>query len=558
MLLVFTGIAAVTILFGLNLFFFLRTPHLESIDPDQARSGDIVVLSGRFLGAPEPGNSLNVGGQRITSSYILEWERDRISFRIPEGLSSGDVIVELPQGRSNPLLFTNIDSIPRPVNTGENPEIQASLAESGDESLWLVRVTGVDFGELSSAGWYWDDMPLPRSRRVFVREGTDEQSVPEAGQSPPPKTHVVGIHLPLYEYFPSFRPGDQDGGDIDDQDIREELSAIESEVSRRLSFSLGSLNFSSAEDAIDDRSALFQLRNGNGIWENTLYSRRGRGTEAAASEDEALLYSLSLSIDIPRTDPSESPGELPPSQPEYILTLPLPEVQNHGYELQGNFRGYIQALPSAGNIPAFRLLPGGIRERRKEGNLILHIYGRALQPSAPVPGLLYGNDDFSQAEVFLPLYEEYLAFGDRPLLDSDLRQEMLNSIASSRGALPLARGIYEWLSLQDMGGIEAITIFIDELRRLGIPARERRGYVRIPGETGAQNGGFKVTSWAEFFLPRWGWVPVYREALQEDAPFSSVGAEYLPVPLGQPFPRLETLNSTTGTGRLTTRLLTRH
>ncbi|AHC14205.1 hypothetical protein [Salinispira pacifica] len=595
-LLVFSGIAAVLILFAVNLFFFLRKPHLVSIDPYQARSGDIVVLSGRFLGRPDPGNSLNVGGQRITSSYILEWERDRISFRIPEGLSSGDVIVELPQGRSNPLLFTNVDSIPVPADSRDEPELQAALAEEADESLWLVSVRGIDFGELRSARWFWDDTPLPRSRIVFIREGEEESRFPSAGQNARTEAHVVGIHLPVYEYFPSFLPEDEDGEGVSTQEIRRSLMEIQNEVSRRLSFALDS-RFSSAregqpggETQPDNSVSLFQIRKGNSLWENLLYSRR-ENLPDNSSGDDIPLYSLSLSIDIPQPTANESPSGHQPGAPEYILTLPLPEITNPGYELRGNFRGYLQALPSPEQIPAFRLLPGSMSERRNEGNLTLQVYGRPLQPAAPPPGLLYGSDDFSQAGVFRPVYEDYLAVSGQPLLDPDLRQELQASIAARQGALPLARGMYEWISLQDISGIEGIGIFIDELRRLGIPARERWGYVRRPEASGeidpgegfnsstqrpgrdaaavgpgrasasdapVRSGGFSVTSWAEFFLPRWGWVPVYRESLENDAPFASTAAEYLPVPLDQPFPRLETINPGKAPARLATRLIDRH
>lgn len=102
-------------LFAVNIVIFLRKPVLVSMTPQRVAAGDSIVIKGRYLGRRDPRNSLAVGAQRITSSYILEWEKDRIAFRMPEGLSSGDLVVSLPQGKSNSLLLTNVASIPKPI-----------------------------------------------------------------------------------------------------------------------------------------------------------------------------------------------------------------------------------------------------------------------------------------------------------------------------------------------------------------------------------------------------------------------------------------------------------
>jgi hypothetical protein len=106
--------SAIVLLFGVFVILqFQRDPVIDSITPRIGSPGDVLVIQGRFFGSST--GSVFVAGERITQRNFLEWTPSRISLRIPEGMTSGLVLVETPQGVSNGILYANRSLLPTPL-----------------------------------------------------------------------------------------------------------------------------------------------------------------------------------------------------------------------------------------------------------------------------------------------------------------------------------------------------------------------------------------------------------------------------------------------------------
>ena len=106
--------ATLVLVFGVVVLIqFQRNPVIESISPRIGSPGDVLVIQGQYFGST-PG-SVFVAGERIIQRNMLEWSGSRISLRIPEGMTSGLVIVETPQGTSNGILYANRSLLPTPL-----------------------------------------------------------------------------------------------------------------------------------------------------------------------------------------------------------------------------------------------------------------------------------------------------------------------------------------------------------------------------------------------------------------------------------------------------------
>ncbi len=78
---------------------WLTTPEISNVEPQVASPGDIVtVAGGHFLTAPVSAGALRLGELTIPDEAIEGWNNDQIRFRIPEGATSGPIVVTTPAG----------------------------------------------------------------------------------------------------------------------------------------------------------------------------------------------------------------------------------------------------------------------------------------------------------------------------------------------------------------------------------------------------------------------------------------------------------------------------
>jgi transglutaminase-like putative cysteine protease len=149
---VLTAIAGLTFL--VSLFLNYRVPWLQSISPEIASPGELMVLRGDHFGDEQGLGEVTVAGYTITSRYIESWTDDEIRVILPEGIAYGLVRVRTPQGHSEDILLTNRDELP--VVAGEwgvkgapvINEIYPTRGKIGE----LMTIKGQNFGEKQGEG----------------------------------------------------------------------------------------------------------------------------------------------------------------------------------------------------------------------------------------------------------------------------------------------------------------------------------------------------------------------------------------------------------------------
>lgn len=159
-------IAVVAAGFGLSLVFQDQSPIIKAIDPRVGNPGEVMVIDGSFFGSDRSRAWVSIAGERVTSSNILEWTPQRISFRIPDQAKSGGVAVQTSAGKSKERSFTNQNQIPRIVQSVPS-SIDAYITRLSPQSLSLgdpVVIQGRNFGgSQGGVEVLIDDIPLPSS-----------------------------------------------------------------------------------------------------------------------------------------------------------------------------------------------------------------------------------------------------------------------------------------------------------------------------------------------------------------------------------------------------------
>jgi len=141
------------ILFILTAFLFLsscgaRTPVITSIDPKFGKMGEIITLTGNNFGATRDDAFVTIAGISPTSSSYYLWQDNQIIVKIPELGESGLVYVRVKGKRSNGVLFSNLASVPKPVDgeeLGLEPRISSVTPQIGAPGA-LITITGNNFG----------------------------------------------------------------------------------------------------------------------------------------------------------------------------------------------------------------------------------------------------------------------------------------------------------------------------------------------------------------------------------------------------------------------------
>jgi len=130
-----------------------KTPIIYSLSPEVGTGGEVVTLKGAYFGSQRSDSYVELGGNRITASDYTIWTDSEISLVLPFTISDGLMYVVTPAGRSEPVVFTNKDTMPIPVEENAsttNPQIQYFTAnQSGKLNIGsTITISGNNFGSL--------------------------------------------------------------------------------------------------------------------------------------------------------------------------------------------------------------------------------------------------------------------------------------------------------------------------------------------------------------------------------------------------------------------------
>lgn len=114
----------------LVLAFSRKAPVVHSLEPRMARPGDTLTLKGEYFGANYQEAEVVLSGRIPTKGAIQSWSENQIVLTVPEEAVSGIVFVRNSQGKSEGLLFTNLN---------EMPTILTSPDAVGQPSLFSVE-----------------------------------------------------------------------------------------------------------------------------------------------------------------------------------------------------------------------------------------------------------------------------------------------------------------------------------------------------------------------------------------------------------------------------------
>ncbi|MCX7786561.1 MAG: IPT/TIG domain-containing protein [Spirochaetes bacterium] len=141
------------LLFGGSLLLLLAIhtfssikPYISSIEPNVGVPGQTLTIRGWGFGNERI--RITIGGVIPSAAQYEEWSPTRIRVRIPPETPSGLVYVFNKNGKSNPVLFTNVEEIPIPAEEAKDlgfPKIISIEPEKGAVGD-LVTIYGRNFG----------------------------------------------------------------------------------------------------------------------------------------------------------------------------------------------------------------------------------------------------------------------------------------------------------------------------------------------------------------------------------------------------------------------------
>jgi len=138
-----------------------KTPVITSIDPKIGRMGDVITLTGNNFGALREESYITIANVPPTNSSYYIWQDNLIVVKIPESGESGLIYVHRRGKKSNGVLFSNYDSVPRPIEgeeLGLEPKIVSVSPQTGAPGS-LITITGNNFGVSRENGgvfFSWD------------------------------------------------------------------------------------------------------------------------------------------------------------------------------------------------------------------------------------------------------------------------------------------------------------------------------------------------------------------------------------------------------------------
>lgn len=148
-----------------------RRPVIEAAEPRIGRGGDPLIVTGRNFGSERNGGYVVIAGVTPSRNAYLEWSENRIGVRVPQEVRSGFVEVVAGGIRSNGVLFANRDYLPVvPAGPAAGQPFIDSLDTPRAAIGELVVIGGQNFGRRRGASavlftWLAGE-PLPRGGRA--------------------------------------------------------------------------------------------------------------------------------------------------------------------------------------------------------------------------------------------------------------------------------------------------------------------------------------------------------------------------------------------------------
>jgi transglutaminase-like putative cysteine protease len=123
-------------------------PVIEALSPVAAFPEENLTITGSGFGDQRGNGDVFIAGIRLTSSHYQSWTDNEIRIKVPYGVESGRVYVVTDKGRSNGVLFTNRIHIPvilsGPVEPG-HPYVESVSPDKGTIGD-RVLIEGLNFG----------------------------------------------------------------------------------------------------------------------------------------------------------------------------------------------------------------------------------------------------------------------------------------------------------------------------------------------------------------------------------------------------------------------------
>ena len=111
-------------------------PEISKLNPDTGQAGDSVKIKGSNFGALRGTSTVTFNGTAVTD--YVSWDDTKIQLRVPEGATTGSVVVTVDGEASNGVAFTVTGPVPAINANGLSPD-------SGPVGT-SVKVKGLNFG----------------------------------------------------------------------------------------------------------------------------------------------------------------------------------------------------------------------------------------------------------------------------------------------------------------------------------------------------------------------------------------------------------------------------
>jgi hypothetical protein len=131
-----------------------KPPVIYSIDPKIGKSGDVLTITGEHFGKERDQSYVTIAGSSPTNSSYLNWRDDQILLKLPDFGESGLVYVFVKGRKSNSALFSNQQTLPKPLRedeAGQEPRIIEVNPRSAPVGS-LISITGNNFGNSRDRG----------------------------------------------------------------------------------------------------------------------------------------------------------------------------------------------------------------------------------------------------------------------------------------------------------------------------------------------------------------------------------------------------------------------
>ncbi|MDR2444623.1 MAG: transcription factor [Spirochaetaceae bacterium] len=143
----------------------METPRILMIDPHFAVVGQNLTIMGEAFGDEQGESFVTIGGVRPIMASYLEWSDNKIVLRIPDFGESGLIYVHRRNHRSNPVMFSTLDSLPAfPKSQVSYAPVIMQLRPASAAIGELIVIQGNGFGSRRDGGavlFNWAVEPQP-------------------------------------------------------------------------------------------------------------------------------------------------------------------------------------------------------------------------------------------------------------------------------------------------------------------------------------------------------------------------------------------------------------